>query len=264
MVVREPGRARERMAARESAHTRPRRARSPSASSSGLPAEEIASLAYQQSLHAKRNEVQLAFVECNRERADAFAAELVERSRRRSGRWSSTRSRRPTSAAPTSSSRPSTTSPRSAASSASWRADAPPEVLAIVDRPARADARAAQPDPARRADRDLLHDRGAGRRRSAQSLADTGLRRGRRDHRPRRSRGSPARPRRRAERGPRARRAVGGRRARSSSSATCSTRASVRMVSDAPRRGPRAQGPAGRQGAAPRLRPPGRAPRCRR
>jgi GntR family transcriptional regulator len=44
----------------------------------GLPPEEIASLAYQQSLHAKRTEVQLAFVECNRERAEALGAELAD------------------------------------------------------------------------------------------------------------------------------------------------------------------------------------------
>ncbi|MGE0065744.1 MAG: GntR family transcriptional regulator [Solirubrobacterales bacterium] len=75
MVVRSAESARERMAARESAHailgtavTR--------CIELGLPAEEIASLAYQQSLHAERTEVQLSFVECNVERADAFAAEL--------------------------------------------------------------------------------------------------------------------------------------------------------------------------------------------
>lgn len=43
----------------------------------GLPAEEIASLAYQQSLHAERTEVQLSFVECNAERAETFASELA-------------------------------------------------------------------------------------------------------------------------------------------------------------------------------------------
>jgi hypothetical protein len=44
----------------------------------GLAPDEIASLAYQQSLHAKHSEVQLAFVECNVERAEALATELSE------------------------------------------------------------------------------------------------------------------------------------------------------------------------------------------
>jgi GntR family transcriptional regulator len=77
MVVRDSGRARERMAARESAHTVLASAVA-RCLELGLPPEEIASLAYQQSLHAKRTEVQLAFVECNRERADALAADLAE------------------------------------------------------------------------------------------------------------------------------------------------------------------------------------------
>lgn len=77
MVVKAAGRARERMAARESAHevlavavTR--------CLELGLQADEIASLAYQQSLHVERTEVQLAFVECNVERAETFSAELGE------------------------------------------------------------------------------------------------------------------------------------------------------------------------------------------
>ena len=77
MVVRDSGSARERMAARESAH----RVLADAVARClelGLPPEEIASLAYQQSLHAKRSEVRLAFVECNRERADALAADLAE------------------------------------------------------------------------------------------------------------------------------------------------------------------------------------------
>jgi GntR family transcriptional regulator len=77
MVVRDSGRARERMAARESAH-RVLASAVARCLELGLPPEEIASLAYQQSLHAKRTEVQLAFVECNRERADALAADLAE------------------------------------------------------------------------------------------------------------------------------------------------------------------------------------------
>ena len=77
MVVRDSGRARERMAARESAHSVLADAVA-RCLELGLPPEEIASLAYQQSLHAKRTEVRLAFVECNRERADALAADLAE------------------------------------------------------------------------------------------------------------------------------------------------------------------------------------------
>jgi GntR family transcriptional regulator len=77
MVVCDSGRARERMAARESAHTVLASAVA-RCLELGLPPEEIASLAYQQSLHAKRTEVQLAFVECNRERADALAADLAD------------------------------------------------------------------------------------------------------------------------------------------------------------------------------------------
>jgi DNA-binding transcriptional regulator YhcF (GntR family) len=77
MVVRDSGRARERMAARETAHAVLAGAVA-RCLELGLPPEEIASLAYQQGLHAKRTEVQLAFVECNRERADALAADLAE------------------------------------------------------------------------------------------------------------------------------------------------------------------------------------------
>jgi len=75
MVVRGAGQARDRLSSRDSARavllgavTR--------CLELGLAPDEIASLAYQQSLHAKRSEVQLAFIECNLERAEAFAAEL--------------------------------------------------------------------------------------------------------------------------------------------------------------------------------------------
>ncbi|MFN8215599.1 MAG: GntR family transcriptional regulator [Solirubrobacterales bacterium] len=77
MVVRAASSARARMAARETAHE-VLAAAVARCLELGLPAEEIASLAYQQSLHAERTEVQLAFVECNAERAETFAAELGE------------------------------------------------------------------------------------------------------------------------------------------------------------------------------------------
>lgn len=77
MVVRGAGQARDRLSSRDTARdvlidavTR--------CLELGLAPDEIASLAYQESLHAKRSEVQLAFVECNVERADAFAADLGE------------------------------------------------------------------------------------------------------------------------------------------------------------------------------------------
>jgi GntR family transcriptional regulator len=77
MAVTGAASARERLAARENAHivlagavTR--------CLELGLSAEEIASLAYQHSLHAERTEVRLAFIECNLERAESFAAELGE------------------------------------------------------------------------------------------------------------------------------------------------------------------------------------------
>jgi len=77
MVVRGSEQAREKMSARESAHE-VLAAAVARCLELGLLAEEIASLAYQQSLHAERTEVQLAFVECNYERAESFAAELGE------------------------------------------------------------------------------------------------------------------------------------------------------------------------------------------
>lgn len=75
MVVRDASHARERMAARENAHAVLAEAVA-RCLELGLPAEEIASLAYQHSLHAERSEVRLTFVECNRERAEAFATDL--------------------------------------------------------------------------------------------------------------------------------------------------------------------------------------------
>lgn len=77
MVVRAADSARRRMAARESAHQVLATAVA-HCIELGLPAEEIAALAYQQSLHAERTEVQLSFIECNIERAEAFSAELGE------------------------------------------------------------------------------------------------------------------------------------------------------------------------------------------
>lgn len=76
MVVHGADGARSNLAARESAHEILADAVA-RCLELGLPAEEIASLAYQQSLHAERSEVQLAFVECNAERAETFASELA-------------------------------------------------------------------------------------------------------------------------------------------------------------------------------------------
>jgi hypothetical protein len=77
MVVRAADTARQRLAARESAHA-VLGAAVTRCIELGLSAEEIAALAYQQSLHAERTEVQLSFVECNVERAETFSAELGE------------------------------------------------------------------------------------------------------------------------------------------------------------------------------------------
>lgn len=44
----------------------------------GLKAEEIATLAYHESLNAERAKVDIAFIECNAERANAFASELSD------------------------------------------------------------------------------------------------------------------------------------------------------------------------------------------
>jgi GntR family transcriptional regulator len=75
MVVQAAAEARGRLAARESAHA-VLAAAVERCLELGLPAEEIASLAYQQGLHAERTEVQMSFVECNLERAETFAEEL--------------------------------------------------------------------------------------------------------------------------------------------------------------------------------------------
>lgn len=75
MVVQEAAAARERMAARDAAHA-VLGAAVVSCLELGLAPEEIASLAYQHGLHAQRSELRLAFVECNAERAQTFAAEL--------------------------------------------------------------------------------------------------------------------------------------------------------------------------------------------
>jgi hypothetical protein len=44
----------------------------------GLTADEIAMIAYHESLHAQQATIQISFVECNEERAKAFASELSE------------------------------------------------------------------------------------------------------------------------------------------------------------------------------------------
>ena len=44
----------------------------------GLTADEIAMVAYHQSLHAQETEIRVAFVECNEERAKSFASDLSE------------------------------------------------------------------------------------------------------------------------------------------------------------------------------------------
>ena len=191
----------------------------------GLPPEEIASLAYQQSLHAKRTEVQLAFVECNRERADELAARAGrgdrradpaarprrDRAARRAGRRSRGHDLLPPGRGP-------------AASCASWPRTRRRRSLGIVIGPHVTTLVQAQPDPARRADRDLLHDRGAGRV-DPPVARRHGLRRGRRHQRSRRPGDRRLRRRDRAQRGPGARRADPAESRRSSSSATCSTRA---------------------------------------
>lgn len=75
MVVRGASHARDRLSSREDARSVLMSAVS-RCLELGLGPDEIASLAYQESLHAKRSEVQLAFVECNVERAEALATEL--------------------------------------------------------------------------------------------------------------------------------------------------------------------------------------------
>src|SRR5688572_24257744 len=64
MVVHGAARARERLVAREHAHEVLATAVA-RCLELGLEAEEIASLAYQHSLHAQRNEVRVTFIECN-------------------------------------------------------------------------------------------------------------------------------------------------------------------------------------------------------
>jgi GntR family transcriptional regulator len=44
----------------------------------GLSADEIAMIAYHESLHAQKATIQVSFVECNEERAKSFASELAE------------------------------------------------------------------------------------------------------------------------------------------------------------------------------------------
>lgn len=44
----------------------------------GLSADDIAMIAYHESLHAQKATIQVAFVECNEERAKSFASELAE------------------------------------------------------------------------------------------------------------------------------------------------------------------------------------------
>lgn len=44
----------------------------------GLSADDIAMIAYHESLHAQKNTIQVSFVECNEERAKSFASELAE------------------------------------------------------------------------------------------------------------------------------------------------------------------------------------------
>jgi DNA-binding transcriptional regulator YhcF (GntR family) len=75
MIVRDSTRARDRLGSRESARLLLSGAVS-QCLELGLAPDEIADLAYQESLHAKRSEVEVAFVECNAERAETFAVEL--------------------------------------------------------------------------------------------------------------------------------------------------------------------------------------------
>jgi DNA-binding transcriptional regulator YhcF (GntR family) len=78
MVVQGTAQARERVAAQDAAHQVLEQAVT-RCLALGLSADEIASLAYHQGLHAQQGDVTLAFVECNDERAEAFASELSER-----------------------------------------------------------------------------------------------------------------------------------------------------------------------------------------
>jgi|SRR5712691_214986 len=78
MVVSGAGEARERATARNRAREIVRDA-SRECVALGLPADEISSLAYHFGLQAERLRVNVAFVECNVERAQYFAEELSER-----------------------------------------------------------------------------------------------------------------------------------------------------------------------------------------
>ena len=192
MVVRDSGRARERMAARESAHTVLAGAVA-RCLELGLAArgDRVARLPAEPAREAHRGAARVRRVQPRaRRRARRRAvggdrdADPAARPRRdRAGRRAGRRPRRHDLLPPG-------RGPQLVRELAPGRAAGGPRDR---DRPARADARAAQPDPARRADRDLLHDRGAGARDPAVARRH-GLRRGRRDHRPRRSRRSPAAP----------------------------------------------------------------------
>jgi DNA-binding transcriptional regulator YhcF (GntR family) len=77
MVVNRSDRAREHLATHESAVTAlsgPVRY----CLELGLSADEIAKIAYHESLHAQQSSVRVSFVECNEERAKSFATELAE------------------------------------------------------------------------------------------------------------------------------------------------------------------------------------------
>ncbi|MEU9886067.1 GntR family transcriptional regulator [Sphaerisporangium sp. NPDC051011] len=77
MVVKRPDRAREHLAAHEAAVAAlagPIR----ECLELGLSADEIAMIAYHQSLHAQQSSIRVAFVECNEERAKSFATDLSE------------------------------------------------------------------------------------------------------------------------------------------------------------------------------------------
>lgn len=77
MVVRRSGQARDNLARHEAAQSEladaVRRCLE-----LGLSADEIAQIAYHQSLHALQNTIRVAFVECNEERAKSFAIDLSE------------------------------------------------------------------------------------------------------------------------------------------------------------------------------------------
>lgn len=78
MVVTGASRAREKARARDQAREAIAEA-TQACVALGLSAAEISSMAYHYGLQAERLEVRIAFVECNRERADYFARELADR-----------------------------------------------------------------------------------------------------------------------------------------------------------------------------------------